>query len=38
MSASFEEVGDEPFTFTRFSKSQCKALRTTNALERINGE
>lgn len=36
--ASFDEVGDELFTFTRFPKSQWKALRTTNALERINGE
>jgi putative transposase len=36
--ASFEEAGDELFTFTRFPKSQWKALRTTNALERINGE
>jgi transposase-like protein len=36
--ASFEEAGDELFTFTRFPHSQWKALRTTNALERINGE
>jgi transposase-like protein len=36
--ASFNEAGDELFTFTRFPKSQWKALRTTNALERINGE
>lgn len=36
--ASFHEAGDELFTFTRFPKSQWKALRTTNALERINGE
>jgi transposase-like protein len=36
--ASFDESGDELFTFTRFPKSQWKALRTTNALERINGE
>lgn len=35
---SFDEAGDELFTFTRFPKSQWKALRTTNALERINGE
>ena len=34
--ASFDEAGDELFTFTRFPKSQWKALRTTNALERIN--
>ena len=37
-SASFEEAGDELFTFTRFPSSQWKALRTTNALERINEE
>jgi transposase-like protein len=36
--ASFEEAGDELFTFLAFPKSQWKALRTTNALERINGE
>jgi putative transposase len=36
--ASFDEAGHELFTFTRFPKSQWKALRTTNALERINGE
>jgi len=35
--ASFEEAGDELFTFTAFSISQWKAL-TTNALERINEE
>src|SRR6266567_2676866 len=33
-----EEAGDDLFTFLRFPKSQWKALRTTNALERINGE
>ena len=36
--ASFEEAGDELFTFTAFPSSQWKALRTTNALERINEE
>ena len=36
--ASFEEAGDELFTFLRFPPSQWKALRTTNALERINEE
>src|SRR3989454_12164310 len=36
--ASLEEAGDELFTFLRFPSSQWKALRTTNALERINGE
>ncbi len=35
---SFEEAGDELFTFTAFPPSQWKALRTTNALERINQE
>ena len=35
---SFEEAGDELFTFTAFPVSQWKALRTTNALERINEE
>jgi putative transposase len=35
---SFEEAGDELFTFLQFPHSQWKALRTTNALERINGE
>lgn len=38
VSASFEEAGDELFTFTAFPSSQWKALRTTNALERINEE
>jgi putative transposase len=35
---SFEEAGDELFTFTAFPISQWKALRTTNTLERINEE
>jgi putative transposase len=35
---SFEEAGDQLFTFTAFAASQWKALRTTNALERINEE
>ena len=35
---SLEEAGDTLFTFLRFPSSQWKALRTTNALERINGE
>jgi putative transposase len=38
VNASFEEAGDELFTFTAFPLSQWKALRTTNALERINEE
>ena len=33
-----EEAGDDLFTFLRFPKTQWKALRTTNALERINEE
>jgi len=36
--SSFEEAGDELFTFLQFPNSQWKALRTTNAPERINGE
>src|SRR2546426_4277283 len=36
--ASLEEAGAELFTFLRFPASQWKALRTTNALERINEE
>jgi transposase-like protein len=35
---SLEEAGDALFTFLRFPTSQWKALRTTNALERINEE
>jgi transposase-like protein len=38
VSLSFEEAGDELFTFTAFPSSQRKALRTTNVLERINEE
>jgi putative transposase len=38
VSISFEEAGDELFTFTAFPCSPWKALRTTNALERINQE
>jgi putative transposase len=36
--SSFAEAGEELFTFVRFPQSQWKALRTTNALERINEE
>jgi putative transposase len=36
--SSFEEAGDELFTFLQFPELQWKALRTTNALERINEE
>lgn len=35
---SLEEAGDHLFTFTKFPRSQWKALRTTNAIERINEE
>ncbi len=38
VAASLEEAGQELLTFTRFPKSQWKSLRTTNVLERINGE
>jgi putative transposase len=33
-----DEAGDDLFTFLRFLRLQWKALRTTNALERINAE
>jgi putative transposase len=33
-----QEADDDLFTFLSFPKAQWKALRTTNALERINGE
>jgi putative transposase len=36
--ASLEEAGEQLFTFTHFPPSQWKALRTTNAIERINEE
>jgi putative transposase len=35
---SLEEAGDELLTFFRFPKDQWKAIRTTNAIERLNGE
>jgi transposase-like protein len=35
---SIDEAGEELFTFLAFPRAQWKALRTTNALERINGE
>lgn len=35
---SLEETGDDLLTFYRFPKSQWKCLRTTNPIERINGE
>jgi putative transposase len=36
--SSLEEAGEDLFTFTQFPPSQWKALRTTNAIERINEE
>ena len=36
--SSLDEAGEELFTYLQFPPSQWKALRTTNALERINGE
>lgn len=35
---SLEEAGEELLTFYRFPKGQWKSLRTTNAIERLNGE
>jgi putative transposase len=35
---SLEEAGEELLTYYRFPKSQWKSLRTTNAIERLNGE
>lgn len=35
---SLAEAGEELLTFYRFPKSQWKSLRTTNAIERLNGE
>ena len=35
---SMEEAGTDLLTFTRFPKSQWKALRTTNIIERLNQE
>jgi putative transposase len=35
---SLDEAGDELLTFYRFPKSQWKVLRTTNVIERLNGE
>ena len=32
-----EEAGDDLLTFLCFPRTQWKALRTTNALERVNG-
>src|SRR5262249_676984 len=38
VAVSLEEAGDDLFAFVRFPSTQWKALRTTNAIERINGE
>lgn len=38
VAASLEEAGEQIFTFLKFPRSQWKALRTTNALERVNEE
>jgi transposase-like protein len=35
---SMKEAGEDLFTFLRFPRSQWKAVRTTNALQRINEE
>lgn len=35
VASSFEEAGEDLFTFLRFPKSQWKAPRTANALERM---
>ena len=35
---SLQEGGDELLTFFRFPKAQWKTLRTTNVIERLNGE
>src|SRR5439155_2923181 len=35
---SLEEAGDELFTMYRFPKQQWKNIRTTNVVERLNGE
>ena len=35
---SLEEAGLHLLTFTRFPRSQWKSLRTTNQIERLNGE
>ena len=33
-----QEAGDELFTMYRFPKQQWKNIRTTNVIERLNGE
>jgi transposase-like protein len=38
VAASLLEAGEELLTFYRFPASQWKALRTTNAIERLHAE
>ena len=38
VAVSLEEGGQELLTFYSFPKSQWKSLRTTNVIERLNGE
>jgi putative transposase len=38
LAETLEEAGAELLTFTRFPKEQWKSLRTTNIIERVNGE
>ena len=38
VATSLAEAGDKLFTFTRFSKSQWKSIRTSNAIERLHEE
>ena len=38
MVRSLEEGGDELLTYFTFPKSQWKTIRTTNVIERLNGE
>ena len=35
---SLHEAGDRLFTFTRFTPSQWKSIRTSNAIERLHEE
>ena len=35
---SLEEAGERLFTFARFTSSQWKSIRTTNAIERLHEE
>lgn len=38
VAASLREAGEDLLTFLKFPKSQWRSLRTTNPLERLNGE